>query len=246
MKSSKSTSQNWIPTDKRFVVFLDILGFKDLVMRSTHEDIYKLLTGISEYRKIIDHMPESKKFPELFGNSGLYTVSFSDSIILFSKDSTIDSFKLITSSAGWLFAQTIKKTIPLKGAIAFGNISINKSNQIYFGQPIIDSYLLEEDLSYFGIVAHNSIDNYIKDNPDMGNIYDYYDVLTPFNKYGSIFHLNLDWFRYIDLEKNNIEKEYLLDKINSFKTMTSGNPRRYVDNTKKVIEAIYEKYNDVS
>ena len=45
MDSNKKTK--WIPTDKRFVAFLDLLGFKDKVMRSTHEEIYEELHKIS-------------------------------------------------------------------------------------------------------------------------------------------------------------------------------------------------------
>ena len=37
--AKKEKRTNWIPTDKRFVAFFDILGFKDLVMRTSHSEI---------------------------------------------------------------------------------------------------------------------------------------------------------------------------------------------------------------
>ncbi len=139
----KKKTVNWLPTDNRFVAFIDILGFKDLVMRNTHSHIYELLSEISKLRNKIDNW--INKGEDRYLNAELYTVSFSDSIVIFSKSDSIEDFDLFTYGVKWLFAKAIEKSIPMKGALAHGEISLNKSSQIYFGQPIIDAYLLEEE-----------------------------------------------------------------------------------------------------
>lgn len=230
MEKEKTT--NWLPTDKRFVAFIDILGFKDLVMRNNHLYIYELLTEISKLRNLIDNWKDT--LDGRYSNSELYTVSFSDSIVIFSKSDTVADFDLFTFGIKWLFSGAIEKSIPLKGAIAYGEISLNKSNQIYFGQPIIDAYLLEEEVNYFGIVAHNSVEKYYYNNKEesvSGLILS--EINTPL-KCGSINHLNLLWFK--DLETTDFDS--LKEKLKKFKHNISGSPRRYIDNTLHIINTI--------
>ena len=143
----------WNPTDKRFVCFLDIMGFKDLVMRNSHDEIYEMLMELSKHRTSL----ESKNLPSKYADS-LKTVSFSDSIVVFTKDDSIASFDLLTIAVSWLFAKAMEDGIPMKGAISCGEMSINITRQIFFGQPLIDAYLLEEDVAFYGIVVHNTVE----------------------------------------------------------------------------------------
>lgn len=48
------TNKNWVTTAKRFVVFLDIMGFKDLVYRNPHKTVYEKLEFISQIKNRID------------------------------------------------------------------------------------------------------------------------------------------------------------------------------------------------
>jgi hypothetical protein len=231
---------DWKNTDKRFVAFFDILGFRDLVMRSTHSEIYKLLTLLSKYRATLNGVENFEGLPESYKNAGIYNVSFSDSIVIFSKGDSLENFEIFTLMTGWFFANAIAMKIPIKGALATGEISLNKSNQIYFGQPIIDAYLLEEELNYMGIVAHNSIDNYIEKIPDDNYFKNgYKEILTPL-KCGNISHLNYNWFRdFENVMGVDNKNEFLKSKIKEFNKQISGSPRRYIDNTIKVIDEIY-------
>ena len=38
----------WEVTTERYVAFIDIMGFKNMVERSTHEQIYKMMISIDE------------------------------------------------------------------------------------------------------------------------------------------------------------------------------------------------------
>ncbi|MES2864026.1 MAG: hypothetical protein V4666_07905 [Bacteroidota bacterium] len=225
----------WNPTDKRFVCFLDIMGFKDLVMRNSHDEIYEMLMKLSKHRTSL----ESENLPSKYADS-LKTVSFSDSIVIFTKDNSIASFDLLTFAVSWLFAKAMEDGIPMKGAIAFGDMSINISRQIFFGQPLIDAYLLEEDVAFYGIVVHNTAEKFINDNQNSTFKNRYIDTLIPL-KSGKINHLVLDWVISLADEKEVNIRETALNLMKKQREKTSGSPRKYIDNTIEIIEKTHSK-----
>lgn len=243
MSDKKKT--NWKTTDNRFVAFLDLLGFKDKVMRKSHDDIYEELNKIASLKKMIESSVKDDFIMESFGDVDVYIVSFSDSIVLFSKNDNIDNFVFFTFALKLIFASTIKNKIALKGGIAHGTISLNKSEQIYFGQPIIDAYLIEEDVNYFGIVCHNSMEKFLMENQELEMIKNSYKFINTPLKCGFINHYNLDYFNplFDDEQKNKSDKdkiEFIKKIFESFYETVSGSPRRYVDNSIKLVETMYE------
>lgn len=247
MTDKKENKTNWKPTDKRFVAFLDILGFKDLVMRNTHDEIYQTLNQISKSKKLIEDAAKIEKLSKSVGDAEVYVVSFSDSIVIFSKNDNIENFKYFLLATRWFFTGTFKKQIPIKGAMAHGEISLNKTEQIYFGQPIIDAYLMEEDVNYMGVVAHSTIDNYISKIEDESVLEIINGILfeekTPL-KCGNLTHTNLNWFKIIkDKDDKGMNIPLIKSQINLFKKSTSGTARKYIDNTMDVLEKIEKSLN---
>jgi hypothetical protein len=217
----------WEITKNRFLSFLDFMGFKEFVLKNPHDEVFKIMNEISGFVKSIN----SAKLSDAFKNKKAFTINFSDSIFLFSEDDSQESFEIFTMANFWLFGHIISRSIPLKGAIAYGLISVDIDNQLYFGQPIIDSYQLQDEIFYYGIVAHHSFEknliNYKQNNVKAL----YFEAKTPL-KSGSIEHVNLDWsLGYkIAMEKKG-DKIDLIEKIKSFRTQASGYPRKYIDNT---------------
>lgn len=240
---------NWKTTDTRFVAFLDILGFKDSVMRNTHDDIYSKLTSINKLKKTIEKSNYNENLVEYYNDSEVYIVNFSDSIVVFSKNNSVFNFEHFLVTVRFLFGKCIDKGIPIKGGIAYGEVSVNKSEQIYFGQPIIDAYLLEEDVNHFGIAFHNSVDNYIVINKEEIDELKYFNK-TVFStkvplKYGKINHTCIDWFKIlIDSKESDdfeLKKNEILQKLTHFNTTCSGNPRKYIDNTIGLFKELLDK-----
>ncbi len=238
---TKTIKTKWEITDKRFVAYIDILGFKDWVARSTHEEIYEKLLVISDRKISLENLSKKEGITKYIGNGDIYTVSFSDSIIIFSKNDDIENFGFFILTVGLFFENAIRHEIPMKGGVAYGKVSLNKSEQIYFGQAIIDAYLMEEDVNYFGITLHNSVDKYIDDNiEDIKNDnvnYRLFECKTPL-KSGNIEHRNIDWFKMLNLPSLSNDKIEQIEKIiKSFKLTSSGSARRYVDNTLEVLKS---------
>ena len=239
MESSKNT--NWEPTCNRFVAFLDIMGFKDMVSRKKHADIYNMLNSISKVSEEIAKQPK-------FASKNIYITTFSDSIVIFSKDDTQWSLQQFVTAVTDMFANMIFKSIPVKGACAHGEISVNQKRAIFFGQPQIDAFLLQEDVNYYGIVCHNSYDKYLDDSKDeKTKIYLNYRLKTKL-KSGDITHYNLDWFTPVKSIANK-ESKSLYDDVGIEEIIgklyfeTSGSPRKYIDNTMEMYERYKEKMN---
>lgn len=227
----------WNPTENRFVCFLDIMGFKDMVMRSTHNHIYNLLVELSKYRASLEN---AEGLPEKYDSDSLKTVSFSDSIVIFSKNDSVECFEIMTNAVSWLFAKALEQGIPMKGAIALGEMSVNIKRQIFFGQPLIDAYLLEEDVAYYGVVIHNTTEKFLNNEKVPDSSKDLYiNCITPL-KSGNIEHINLNWTDWVSDKKNKDKKVENIKLMKKQRERTSGKPRKYIDNTIKVINEIYK------
>lgn len=244
--TEKKRKTNWKTTDNRFVAFLDLLGFKDKVMRKSHDEIYNELNKISSIKKSLENLITTEIITNNFDDVDIYIVSFSDSIVLFSKNDSIDNFKFFTIALRQLFSKAISNRIALKGGIAHGVISVNKSEQIYFGQPIIDAYLIEEDVNYLGVVCHNSIDIFLKGSLRTEIITNSYKFTETPLKCGNINHHNLDYYynliNKIEKELSDDEKiEFIIDNFKKFYDTVSGSPRRYVDNSIKLLTKMHKE-----
>lgn len=155
-------------TKDRFVAFLDIMGFKDRVARNAHEDVLKELeifqSNISQY--VSYHR-----------DADIQIALFSDSILIYSQDNTLSSLLALADITSHIMMYAIQqeKPIPLKGAIAAGRMTCNQIKQLYFGQALIDAYLLEENVKYYGVLVHHSAEKYLKNN----NFSEFRDIKAP-------------------------------------------------------------------
>lgn len=238
----EAKEKSWIPTNNRFVVFMDIMGFKDFVARNPHKEVYNMMSKLSISKEVVDMTLSDSDLDKKYRNKELYTTSFSDSLILFSKDDSPISLEMIAVATSFILAQAMEDTIPMKGAIAHGLISVNKAKQIYFGQPIIDAYLLQDELNYYGIISHNSVDQYLNNRSneiteDTKN--SFVEIKTPL-KTGKILHYNINWFSAFNSTHGKFTNlETYFDRvIKELKSITSGEPRKYIDNTVDVYELI--------
>ena len=145
------------------------------------------------------------------------------------------SLNLISKAGTCLVQTSLKAGLPIKGAIAKGQFTYDESHQIFFGQPLVDAYLLQDEIKFYGIVAHHTIEHLIKNSkPDIARMFAKTDV--PLEK-GWSKHYILSWEKINNnsFHANGIELGPWLDSIEE---NISGKPRVYVDNTIKVMDSI--------
>lgn len=181
LKSKAEEELKWRVEAPRFVGFYDIMGFRSLVdnNQNRHELLYEKLLDLHEATVRAEgwapkvHLSDGKE-RELFSGQ-IRAIQFSDSILAITRDDSDASHLLIILASLMFFLRALSSGIPVRGAIAVGNVTADIDNSIYFGQPIIDAYLLEEDQKWYGVVEHEDVsamhrsdEKDIEDIPQLG------------------------------------------------------------------------------
>ncbi len=222
-------TKDWETTANRFVAFFDIMGFKDRILREGHEKIYEDLQSLSTLReKLIEINNKTNNSGDTFGESLSYT--FSDSIIIFSKGDLIgDIMKILLDCAVLLDVSRTMK-IPIKGALSYGKITIDTKSLVYFGQPIIDAYLLHEELLMYNAIIDNSFEKKLK---ELYKSKKFKLWLLPYKvqlKSGKINHFIMRPLTgTIPIAIESLSELYL---------SVSGKPRQYIDNTLEFLKSL--------
>ncbi|WP_047544855.1 hypothetical protein [Psychroserpens sp. Hel_I_66] len=219
---------SWKKTDNRFVAFFDILGFKDMVQTKTHSQILKTLEQLKTYVEKLEGIEwgeeQEKKSKLKIAKNQTRSVTFSDSFMFFSKKDTIEDFSKIIVDSWFFLKKAAKLKIAVKASISFGEITVDFDKNLFFGQPIIDAYLLHEDLNMLGVILDHKAENQMKTydkNVMLNNSLKFRKVNL---KYGSVTHTILG--------SNSVKiLEEFIELFKEMYTITSGKPRIYIDNT---------------
>ncbi len=224
--------ENWKITDNRIVLYLDIMGFKDLVQKvdpkSLHTHLKEAISFASEMKHIGYADLERagfRKFPEIKSQV------FSDSIVFTSEGISTADIYTITKGAKWVSSALFQHHITFRGAIACGNMTYDDQNSIFFGQPLIDAYLLEQQLDLFGITVHHSFEGLLKHSFKKKKCEDSLQDYVPYpikTSKGKATHLVLDWIRFAEEIHGNTFHHQIYSILSS---QMSGGPKHYLDNT---------------
>ena len=233
-----------------YILYADIMGFKDRVMRTDHpvleKDFEDLITGLADW-----FVPNKK--------AQTFKVSFfSDSILVVDVD-TEKGFNRISKAAAGLMQVSLKHKFPLKGVLSKGNFTYKEDKQMFFGRALVDAFLLQEQVYYYGIVAHHSVEKDInlyangweeKDNGNRKGINPY--ILSPVPlKSGNITHYHLAYNLISSKRETGKEIDQthrnIISWLEQISGTVSGNPRIYVDKTLQVLRedlSMFEKHKE--
>lgn len=164
--------------------------------------------------------------------------------MIVSNDDSFASADAILISISQIVEKSFSIGLLCKGVVAHGKFTADFEKSIFFGKPLINAYLLQEDMKLSSIILHHSCESKLSkliqnDINLMGNGR-CFEYLTPM-KYGLINHEHLNWLEYyIFISYKEDDKEKILNTyINMFKKMyleVSGYSRIYIDNTLKYFE----------
>ena len=197
-------------TTNRFVAFLDIAGTKNRIESLKAEDIYNQLKNI---------VTVPPGLINSYNDELIHYSVFSDSLVFISKDDTKESLICLLDIVTYSFANAIKEGLPLKGAIAFGEMTADIKCNIFFGQPLVDAFLLQEEkLNYYGIVCHDSFKNgLISLNDEFELNFWLFEYLSMNKIKTESLQYHIDWFRvirYTNGWKSDLTDLELLENIN--------------------------------
>lgn len=158
--------------EEKYVLFLDILGFKDLINNNTVEEV----------KEIYDKQVIKSIGPSLFMAKYIYDIELdiefdtrgnilkdsrqnlldihimSDSIIIWTKDTEVETFRKLLCFTSVFLNNTFICGVPLRGAISIGTISelITPINNIFqscvIGKGIVNAYNLEGKQNWMGCI----------------------------------------------------------------------------------------------
>ena len=239
----------WEDVAERFVLYLDIGGFKDRVQ--SEKNIVELYNKLKSFRS------KDKKLNPLLDGGGnskkcfMKMAQFSDTIMVVSASNKLEDLNRITKAAVILMQIALETKFAIRGVVACGEMVFDEENQLFFGQPLVDAYLLEQQMCHYGIIFHHTAEEIVKKAVKemrakgrvivvkLKNDKECYipidDCLIQL-KSGKSKHYQVLWHKMDkELKQGNISKE-ALGWLENLRTTVSGYPRAYLDNTVEFIK----------
>lgn len=237
MNYSQKKESGWKVTTERYVAFLDIMGFKDMVARNSNNYVYNIMRKVVEAAQVsAERFGIDDSSDKIIDNVRVTT--YSDSIMIYSRNASPKSLYNFNAVSAAIYEELLINEIPFKGAVAFGLMTLDFNSSIYFGQPLIDAYLLQEELLFYGIVVHASAEM----NKGYKRNESVFEYPCPF-KNGKSSHLTIypvslliDYLAGVD------DYQKIRNGVLKLRLKTSGALRKYVDNTLEYLDLVYKEW----
>lgn len=212
--------------EEKFVAFIDVLGFKELVFSNAN-------TKLFEYFEII--LNERSRLKNL--GSEIQSTLISDSIII-STALTNQGLHDIISIVKGIQSKLLLKGILLRGAISFGEIYIDEENNVVVGKALIKAYELEKKAIYPRVIIDPPV--IVKFHKDKSNFLYEFASDQSLNHY-SVFHNpsqhanKNDGILFVDYLPPAILPNTNADNVNIILDFLTSNINRDINNINKYI-----------
>lgn len=141
---------------QRYVAHFDMLGMRCLSLDKP-EVAWSTLCKLSKAKE-----ESLSKAIELTSTKSIIrdrirSITFSDTIIIYSKSDEIEDLYAITTLCTQLFGDALKYSIPLRGGFAHGIFFTNLEHSLYAGPALVNAYTLGECAQWLGIVVDDVV-----------------------------------------------------------------------------------------
>lgn len=132
--------------DGRYLLFMDILGFSELVETKGAEEVYAAIDSA---------LQAFERWEEL--NQFFRTIYFSDTFVFYQEPKGYGSWAFLDVYAigGMVLSALLAQGIPARGAITFGEFEVrldqSRKHQVYFGRALVEAYRAEQREKWVGI-----------------------------------------------------------------------------------------------
>lgn len=153
-----------------FVAVLDILGITSVTKTISHEELTRIYeSGIPEIKKLCELKgllfegvtPDDHLALSDMDNSNVNTHLSSDSIVLWTTNSSYVAFCRVLIAARFFLNASLHIGLPLRGAITIGPISFNKEAGGVWGKAYVEAHELEQIQQWSGCMIQSKIIDHI-------------------------------------------------------------------------------------
>jgi hypothetical protein len=156
---------------EKYIAFLDILGFKDLVTNNSHSDLVRkiqnlLLPSIEHSlsngkRKIVDRNGVATSIADI-DEIKIHSLTISDSIMFWTDDCSLGSFMQIALVVRNTLESGFYTGLPMRGAISLGDLSFtnltfgdktSNFHSLLIGRGLVEAYKLENKQEWAGCIV---------------------------------------------------------------------------------------------
>jgi hypothetical protein len=144
---------------KKFVAFLDILGFNEIIENNSTDYIIKIYSEVlkSAYERSLGLLENQAQFQEK--DSNIKSTIISDSILFWTEQDSSNGFIKLVITIDYFIYGALRSGFPIRGAIVYGDIAemqsasiFNNSNQtsVILGNGITSAYKQEAKQDWLG------------------------------------------------------------------------------------------------
>ncbi len=191
-----------LPSEKTYFVWLDILGFKNIIYNHNFEYLKQIVNNfITKFDIALDISrtfgdEKSEKTAKIEISHDLNFRIFSDSIMIWTNDSSHRVFRHLLDALCKIMQMSFIIKMPLRGVLTYGDLfTVNKmsnhflTNEAIYGKSLVEAYSLEGKINWAGCIVDSLAWEQIKNNWDSTltpcsskspNCYDFYLLDRPF------------------------------------------------------------------
>jgi len=244
--------------DKKFVAFLDILGFKELVKNNSHSYLvekFKKFLFLNQYGlsngKINSNATNQD---ELFNTdiSKVNLISISDSIVLYTDDNTIDDFLHIIDAVSTLLNIGIKNGFPLRGELSSGyfsailkenkSLDFDYSNQILLGKALVEAYTIESKQEWAGCIISDKCFQIFEEKVDNLKLKYYKNNYKIINYNVPIKGTNTEQYVVNWVKDSTINNNQVKEAFQKHNKIINDNVKTKIKNTLDFFNYIYKNH----
>jgi hypothetical protein len=156
-------------TNQRYILFLDILGFSEMVSVKSADEIMTIIKD-----SILQFEIWKKR------NSDFDLIYFSDSFVFYQKTTGYASWAFldIYAISAMILSALLAHEIPARGVINFGEFYVEENieknrNQIFYGKALVEAYKAERNENWIGItILQNAWEPFNYENDNLINTFE--------------------------------------------------------------------------
>jgi hypothetical protein len=125
----------------RWLGYFDLLGTRQLIRSGDHFQVFSVYDrAVREVTHWNSRLPQIRR------------AWFSDTFLIYSDSDAASDFGEMDMISRWFVHFLILAEIPVRGAIACGGFYADTSNQVYFGQALVEAYEYGEAQDWIGFL----------------------------------------------------------------------------------------------